>query len=240
MYYYGVIMADGYYNYGLIDPRNGEMRYVGESKNLKQRLQRHCSPSKLKTNSHKNNWIKQVLATGLRPEIILLETYDTEQEALDAEVELIAYYRYIGCDLTNRTKGGDRGNLYVRTPEIKTKISNIAKGRKHIQETKDSISKTLTGYKRTEENCANISKGLKGKYIGEKASGYKRPHSEEEKQKVMNSSLFTRLTKEVMDQIKELWATGKYTQKQIGQMFDFSQCHISEIVNGKTKYAKDK
>ena len=35
---------DGYFVYGLIDPFTNEMRYVGFTRNLKERLGGHCSP----------------------------------------------------------------------------------------------------------------------------------------------------------------------------------------------------
>jgi predicted GIY-YIG superfamily endonuclease len=118
---------DGYHAYGLVDPRNNDLKYIGETYDIKRRLSAHLYS---KSNKDKVNWIKELKDLGLQPVIIILETYDTEDEALKAEVELIAYYRYIGCDLTNQKKGGYGGGT----------------GSKHSQDAKDKMSATRMGH----------------------------------------------------------------------------------------------
>ena len=38
-----------------------------------------------------------------------------------------------------------------------------------------------------------------------------------------------------VSRIKELWATGRYTQKEIGALFDTAHTNVSRIVNGKRR-----
>jgi hypothetical protein len=71
--------------------------------------------------THKANWLRQLLAAGLKPEVEVLETH------------FIAYFRSIGCRLTNLTDGGD-GLL----------------GRKVSAETRRRISLSNTGKKRSD------------------------------------------------------------------------------------------
>ena len=57
------------YIYGLIDPRNKQLRYVGKANNLKKRLSKHVHDKSI---NHKTCWIKSLSALNLRPEIIEL------------------------------------------------------------------------------------------------------------------------------------------------------------------------
>lgn len=132
--------------YGLIDPNTKELRYVGYSSNIDRRLKEHHRGCYLKNNSHKNNWIKSLLAKGQKAELIIIEEYETEEELPQAEIDMIAYYRFIGCDLTNTTDGGDGRKGYKHSEETKNKISKRHKGRiawnkgiKHSDETKRKI-----------------------------------------------------------------------------------------------------
>ncbi len=83
-----------FYIYGLIDPRNGELRYVGKTNNLSVRFKRHCYATSLGT--HKSSWIKSLKRLNLEPQLLVLEEYSQESASLSAEQELIAYYRSIG------------------------------------------------------------------------------------------------------------------------------------------------
>src|SRR6266404_1076008 len=128
-----------YFVYGLIDPRNGELRYVGEAKNMKNRLAKHMTPSQLIGFNHKKNWIKLLKTEGLKPEMIMLEEHPTLKSALEAEIDLVAYFKAIGCDLTNGTEGGE-GN--IPTEETKRKISQTLKG-KYVGEKSANFGKKM-------------------------------------------------------------------------------------------------
>ncbi len=52
--------------YGLIDPRTGELRYIGKAQNLTRRLRQHLQPSELRANTYKVHWIKELLSNNLR------------------------------------------------------------------------------------------------------------------------------------------------------------------------------
>lgn len=75
------------YIYGLIDPRDGEIRYIGKTKNPKTRLSGHITESK-KNNSdnYRLKWLRKLSKLGLSPGIIFLkicqvddfEKYETE------------------------------------------------------------------------------------------------------------------------------------------------------------------
>lgn len=118
-----------FYVYGLLHPLTNELRYIGYSFNYIERYKEHLLPSNLKGNTHKINWIKSLLQGGLKPDIIVLEELFSEKEALDSEIELISYYKYIGCHLTNGTLGGDGRYGFTTSDEVKEKISQSMKGK---------------------------------------------------------------------------------------------------------------
>lgn len=106
-------MKEKYIIYGLIDPTTKELRYIGKStsgiKRPNSTITRvikgtECRPGK---STLKVNWIKKLLKLGLRPEIEILEVHTKAEDLPEAEIFWIAYYKFIGCRLTNMTKGGE-------------------------------------------------------------------------------------------------------------------------------------
>lgn len=115
--------------YGLIDPTTHELKYVGYSVQYLERYKEHLLPSNLKHRTKKNAWLRKLLSSDLKPEIIVLEETDSESEGLEKEVELIEYYKSIGCDLTNGTLGGDGRYGFITSDEVKEKIRQSMKGK---------------------------------------------------------------------------------------------------------------
>jgi hypothetical protein len=116
--------------YGLIDPRNGQLRYVGKSMSGLTRPKGHATPSGLKKSSgtHKGNWIRQLMDGGLKPEIVVLECSDVAT-LCEAESFWISYARFIGCDLTNATDGGvgRLGHSHIPSENARARISAVQK-----------------------------------------------------------------------------------------------------------------
>ena len=162
-----------FYVYGLSDPRNNQLRYVGFTFDLKERLHKHMQPSKISGKNHRSCWLRQLKALKIKPEMFVLETYDTKQEAAQAEIELIAYYKYIGCDLVNGTLGGDGGDtrsgksqtIEEIAKRIKTLLSKYADTETHKQcrrcaeiKIRDLFPKDIgsfDGYRGECKSCAN-------------------------------------------------------------------------------------
>ena len=58
------------YIYGLVDPRDGEIYYIGKSDDPKRRLVEHIGDVH---NKRKRQWIEELDVSGLRPIVIVLE-----------------------------------------------------------------------------------------------------------------------------------------------------------------------
>lgn len=127
--------------YGLIDPRDGQLRYVGKSTNGLERPRHHSYPSVLLVEkTYKANWLRQLLAEGLKPDIEVLEVHETAESLSEAEQHFIAYFRFVGCRLTNLTIGGDGCVGRIPTIEHREKISKANRGRKYGPETLKKMS----------------------------------------------------------------------------------------------------
>lgn len=110
-----------YVVYYLSCPITGEIRYVGKAENGRQRFWEHIKPCALKAKTHKINWIKSLLIKGLKPEFHIIEEFNNSSDLIEAEEFYIAYFRYIGANLTNACDGG-KG-----TPGNKLSEESIAK-----------------------------------------------------------------------------------------------------------------
>ena len=110
--------------YGLKDPRDGRIRYVGKSCYGISRARRHSSVKALAIDdTHKGRWIKQLASLGLAPIIIVLEAGLTEETLSEAEVKWIAKGRSESWGLTNICDGGEGRQVgYVCSPETKEKV----------------------------------------------------------------------------------------------------------------------
>lgn len=93
-----------------IHPGDGAARYVGmTSQSLENRLRGHQKNSSGKLYRH--CWMRSVLNSGGELHIELLEFFPGAKDKrwIEAERFWIAYFRFLGCDLTNLDLGG-RGN----------------------------------------------------------------------------------------------------------------------------------
>ena len=88
--------------YGLRDPRDSQIRYVGKSNDPRHRLRGHLSR---RGGTYARNWIGSLLSDGIRPELVILEEVSKKRWKV-AEQAWIQYLRRLGCKLTNLAAGG--------------------------------------------------------------------------------------------------------------------------------------
>ena len=187
--------------YGLVDPRNNLIRYVGKTKQtLNKRLSQHMSDTGI-NNTHKFNWIKNLKELNLKPIIILLETCDG-----DLWVERERYYIRIIENLTNLTEGGEEGLFF--TKEILEKISEGIKKKWLEPEFRDKMSKIRINYWSNPENR---------KIQSDKLIGYKQSKSHQLKQseRKVNEWSDSEYREKMSLQSKNLWNNKEYRNKTL-------------------------
>lgn len=123
--------------YALTEP-TGEIRYIGKSIAPARRFLAHLRDKRI---NHRTCWIKSLRSKGLSP---LWESLDEvpEEHWKSWEAAYIQFFLEEGCDLVNRTKGGEgteRGKSL--SPETIAKMT----GRKLSPEHKEKISAATTG-----------------------------------------------------------------------------------------------
>lgn len=153
------------YIYGLCDPRTKEVRYIGASKNPKERLNRHI---RSKESTHKWHWINSLLQQYIKPELFIIEDVPNDNWQW-FEKFWIKQYKINGANLTNGTDGGD-GVLGLRhSEESRHKMSISKKGMPSPNKGKHATEET-----RHKQSIAKIGKpsGAKGTH-----------HSEEKRRK---------------------------------------------------------
>jgi GIY-YIG catalytic domain/NUMOD3 motif len=140
--------------YALVDPRNGEIRYVGKADKPERRWKIHLQHVR-REKSHKNSWLLELLNLGLKPGLETLDEVPSDCWQIYEE-SYIRIFRAIGLRMTNTLDGGEGfsgGERHPR-PQLGKKLSPelIAK---QVEARKGVI--------RTPEWCARISAAHKGK-----------------------------------------------------------------------------
>lgn len=92
-----------YYLYTLNDPTTNEIRYVGITCNLNERLKSHIKDT---ANTKKTRWIKSLLKVGYNPIITEIKHTSCVSEVIQWEIDTIAEYAKL-YNLTNSTTGGE-------------------------------------------------------------------------------------------------------------------------------------
>lgn len=135
--------------YGLSDPRDGQLRYIGQTSAPKTRYAQHLS---LKNKDKKSLWVAELRLLGLKPEMFLIEEI-TSGEHLVTEQFWINYFRMLGANLLNSRPPTRIKPVYVEeiitTPEQKT-ASPIPKT-KPIEIVKDTAKQSPLTFAKTEK-----------------------------------------------------------------------------------------
>lgn len=108
------------YIYTLAEPDTGEIRYVGKTVNMAERLTQHRKEPR---NKEKQKWFDQLALDGQLPKIEALEHFPISdyEEWKESERFWISYLRFLGFKLFNKNPGG--GGATTHSPETRAKMS---------------------------------------------------------------------------------------------------------------------
>lgn len=145
------------YIYALIDPRYGDVRYIGASTEPwsraylpyvdKRPWQSHVAQATNGGKTHKDYWIRGLTVDGFSPTLVILEwgTW-TIEECATREIWWISFYLGIGAKLLNKSGGGEQTPMWrmsdrtraliaertreaMRDPAVREKVRRAGLGR---------------------------------------------------------------------------------------------------------------
>lgn len=123
---------DEIYIYTISDPITLLVRYVGKTKNTKERFRKHLTEN---NNTYKSKWIKGLRIRGLIPLFEIIDVCNKDNWE-DAEKRYIKLYKSIGANLLNQMPGGEGGATMLGrslTLEQCKKISDSKLGKRNPQ-----------------------------------------------------------------------------------------------------------
>lgn len=162
----------------LIDPRDGDIRYVGKTTNqLHIRLSAHMREV---SNCHRVHWLNELKKLGLKPHIAIIEEIIGLWPWQESERFWIAYLKRNGFNLTNNTSGGD--GVPDLPEDVKKRLRAIWPGKKHKPSTIEKLRNASTGKKHSLKTKQKMSIAHSGRIItwGDKLSEANRKISREE------------------------------------------------------------
>ena len=200
--------------YGLLDPRDKKIKYVGKSVEPRGRVVAHRNGTATNhCNANFRSWMSELKSADLWPRTLILEAVPLSAWE-EAERKWIAYVRSIGHPLTNVSNGGagleehrnsaiDRmraASLGIkRSAETRAKISAAHKGRIVAESTREKLRAAMTGRKRSEDQIRRTAEKLRGR-IGW-ARGIKIPQERIERIRAANTGRkHSEASKEIMRQ----------------------------------------
>lgn len=218
--------------YGLIDPRDGSIRYVGKTTlPLAKRLNRHLAVSKTRR-SHSAAWLRSLIRDGLRPEVEVLETVPADGDWTEAECFWIGYFRMIGARLCNHTAGGEGSAGFRPTEDARSKL----RARKQMPEARARVSRqSLDLWQRKRSEVITAQNAGKGSGWKQKQSdlGRRRFQSSDHPFRVASRER-VKLTGKDIESIKELVAVG-IVNAEIARQFEVDPSMISHIKAGRKR-----
>lgn len=141
--------------YYLADTRSpSDIRYVGITRNPKQRLYAHRSD---KSNTHKACWVRSVARDGGSVFMTIANSDLMWEQAVEAEVVIIAAMRSMGFRLTNATDGGEGVAGYVVTDEVRALRAANSLGKRHSEDTRAKMSTWQRGAPKSTETKERIA-----------------------------------------------------------------------------------
>lgn len=198
-----------FYLYKITNKINGKI-YIGAANNLEERWRKHKAIA--------NSGGKTVKKFAIHFAIIKygsenfdfkeIDTADTWEEALNKETILIQKFKQEGYVVYNMTDGGEGVQGHKWTEEQKKAKSESMMGAKHPM-----FGKPMPWF------------------LGEKNPNYGKMPSESVIKTLME--FCTKLTKEQVQEIKELHATGNYTQIALAKKFTISASQVHRIIHNK-------
>jgi hypothetical protein len=237
--------------YGLVDPRDGQLRYVGKSMCGLKRARSHSYPGYLKRDrTRTGNWIRSLQGQSLKPEVLLLEVHEKSEDLPEAEIWNIAYWKSVGAELFNHTTGGEGTPGHKMSALTRQRLREANLGIKHSLGKKQTLSEEqrLALAERARKRSADpairakISKTLIGKkqslktveLRAAKLRGQRRTPEQRSRMSIYLRVPHPNACKSIVDQNGKLYSSVDEAADYLGIN---SSC-VSRVLNGHRKHTK--
>lgn len=226
--------------YGLVDPRNGEIRYVGKTgENVERRLNRHLYGIKAGSQTHCIRWLKQLRDEGLRPTIAVFERVRND-EWIGRERWWIKELRDRGCSLANHTIGGDGASGFSISDSTRKKIS--AAGKKRFSDPAECKKMSDVQNKRYEsqEERDRTGEAIRAYYATPAGSEQKKKHSEYMKNRAISEETRAKMAVASRRRANDPEIRKKISDALKGRVFsDETRRKMSESRTGKVHFSAE-
>lgn len=130
--------------YGLVDPLNSSLRYVGKTvAALAKRYSQHEVDARRGKEVRLYRWWRSITSAGRAPEAFVIEIVPPGEDWVDAEQFWIAYFRSVGADLVNCCLGGQGTDGIRFTKEHRKRLSEARKGRAPSSASNEKRAKSM-------------------------------------------------------------------------------------------------
>jgi len=191
-----------YLIYGLIDPRDNQMRYVGATKNIYKRLSRHMAGNK--SNVDRVSWLESLKSENLVPSVFDIDEVD-EREWEEAERFWIEYYQHLGMPLLNRATGGRTGTRMSKSARKALSESTKRRYENPEEREKTRLSQPQLGKPLSKEHKRRLSQSLKGRTVWNKGISMSNEQKEKLSQSTKRAWVDGRLGQKNLDMLKRRW-----------------------------------
>lgn len=154
--------------YALVDPRSGEVRYIGQTSRGLVRPIEQLYPCQFRRekNRHKANWLRQLRDLGLTALVEVLAVCESVSSLDESEIRLIKEFRLSGHALTNLLPGGAGTRGWKHTEETKAKMRGPRKARGPLpREQVEKSAAARRGKKLSQEARSNMSQARRGRHF---------------------------------------------------------------------------
>jgi hypothetical protein len=149
--------------YSLTDPRDGRVRYVGKTGDIKKRLYLHISNAlNSRKRNHRLNWIRSLVEVGQLPVLSILEEGTDDWQI--AEKRWIKNFRDAGYDLVNATDGGEGAEGRQCSSVTREKMAAAQRGKHLSADTRAKLRAVNLGKRLSAEHLAKLRATNLGKH----------------------------------------------------------------------------
>lgn len=219
-------MSGRFIIYALVDPRDGAWRYIGKSSFGLKRPKEHLRDALAGEQGWKANWIRKLIRFGLTYSIEVVEELASESELSDAEMEWIAAAHRTGCNLTNRTDGGDGASGFKHSPSTRQRLKEIALARPPMSaETRERHRVASTGRRHSYTSRRKMCERQQAVLVNKKIARGSRHGN-------------AKLSDKIVREIRKVEAPNFAA---LGRVYGLRDCSIHAAYFGKTwKHVKDR